>query len=166
METKKKQQDGDLLDRVIVNFTEDQKALQEQSKLIEDARSYKNEIKDRLKDSKRDLVTLMKYASDQQLKKIDALNIEFTEYSKGLNPVAESALKILEKHPKGAMTNEALYDEYVKGLPSPTSAYTYTEYNIKLRSLFNSQKLIRDETKDAISSREHIIRINGFKPKK
>ncbi len=161
-----KNNDGNLLDRVIINFTEDQKALEEQSTLIEDAKSYKNEIKDRLKDSRHDLVTLMKYATDEQIKQINELGIDLEDASRMTNPVATLAIEILEKQEKGSMTNEALYEAYVKTFKSPDDAFTYTEFNIKCRSLFNSMRLIREEPTDASSSREHIIKINGFRPKK
>lgn len=152
-----------MLDRVIENITQDQTALDEQNKLIDDARSYKREIQDRLKDSKRDLVTFVKYATPEQLKKLETLGIDAEDLGQGMNKVAELALEILSQSQKGEMTNGALYDAYVKTFKSPDDAYTYTEFNIKCRSLFNAQKLLRKEVKDAQSTRDFIISINGFK---
>ncbi len=153
-----------LLDRVIANITEDQKALDGQNELIENAKSYKAEIASRIRDSKRDLVTFVKYATPEQLKRLEELNIDLENTGQGLNKVAELALEILDKAPKGEMTNQALYNEYVKTFKHPQDAFNYTEFNIKCRSLFNSQRLIRKGPTDAKSSRDHIISINGFRP--
>ena len=153
-----------LLDRVIANITEDQKTLDGQNELIEKSKSYKAEIVSRIRDSKRDLVTFVKYATPEQLKRLEELNIDLEGTGQGLNKVAELALEILSKVPKGEMTNQALYNEYVKTFKHPQDAFNYTEFNIKCRSLFNSQRLIRKEPADAKSSREHIISINGFRP--
>ena len=152
-----------LLDRVIANITEDQKALDGQNELIDNAKSYKAEIVSRIRDSRRDLLTFVKYATPEQLKRLEELNIDLESTGQGLNKVAELALEILEKTPKGEMANEALFNEYVKTFKNANDAFNYTEFNIKLRSLFNSQRLIRKEPADAKSSREHIISINGFK---
>ena len=59
------------------------------------------------------------------------------------------------------MTNGELYDTYVKSLKNPNDAFSYTEFNIKCRSLFNAQRLLRKKGKDDTSSRDHIISING-----
>ena len=154
-----------ILDRVIANITEDQKALDEQNDLIERAKSYKREIQDRLRDSKRDLVTFVKYASPEQLARLKELEIDVEALGHSLNKVAELAFDILSKSSKGEMTNGALYDAYVKTFKNADDAFNYTEFNIKCRTLFNSQRLIRIESKDAKSSRDHVIRINGFKAK-
>ena len=159
-ETAPEKQD-DLLDRVIANITEDQHALREQNELIEKARSYRSEIHTRLKESKRDLATFVKYATPVQLKKLEELGIDSEEIGSGLNKVAELAFEILQQA-KGEMTNGALYDAYVKTFKNPDDAFNYTEFNIKCRSLFNSQKLIRKVVKDA-PTRDYLISINGFK---
>ncbi len=152
-----------ILDRVIANITEDQTALNEQNELIENAKSYKREVQDRLRDSKRDLITFVKYASPDQLKRLEELGIDTQDLGNGLNKVAELAFETLSKTPKGEMTNGDLYESYVTSFKNKEDAFNYTEFNIKCRSLFNSQRLIRIESKDAKSSRDHVIRINGFK---
>lgn len=154
-----------ILDRVIANITEDQTALNEQTELIEKAKSYKREIQDRLRDSKRDLVTFVKYANPEQLKRLEELQIDVEALGQTLNKVAEVAFDILSKTDKGEMTNGALYEAYVKTFKNPDDAFNYTEFNIKCRTLFNSQRLIRIEQKNAKSTRDHIVRINGFKAK-
>lgn len=155
----------DILNRVIANITEDQIALKEQMELIEKAKSYKREIQDRLRDSKRDLITFVKYANPEQLQRLKELDIDVESLGHSLNKVAEVAFDIISKTEKGEMTNGALYDAYVKTFRNPDDAFNYTDFNIKCRTLFNSQRLIRIEPKNAKSTREHVIRINGFKAK-
>ena len=161
----KQQAQDDLLDRVIANITEDQIALKEQDELLEKVKSYKKEIVDRIRDSRKDLVTFVKYATSDQLQKLKELEIDVEDLKDGVNKVAQMAMDILEKTPKGEMTNGLLYEAYQKSFKDKNDAFNYTEFNIKCRSLFNSQRLLRKETKDAKSSREHVISINGFKPK-
>lgn len=59
------------------------------------------------------------------------------------------------------MTNGDLYDAYVKTFKNPEDAFNYTEFNIKCRSLFNAQRLLRSKGKDASNSREDIVSLNG-----
>lgn len=161
----KKEAQDNLLDRVIANITEDQIALREQNDLLDKVKSYKKEIVDRIRDSRKDLVTFVKYATPDQLQKLKDLEIDVEDLKDGVNKVASLALEILEKTPKGELTNGELFEAYQKRFKNKDDALNYTEFNIKCRSLFNSQRLLRKETKDAKSSREHIISVNGFKPK-
>lgn len=154
-----------ILDRVIANITEDQTALNEQNELIEKAKSYKREIQDRLRDSKRDLVTFVKYANSEQLKRLEELEIDVESLGHSLNKVAEVAFDIISKTEKGEMTNGVLHEAYVKTFKNPDDAFNYTEFNIRCRTLYNSQRLIRIEPKNAKSTRDHVIRINGFQVK-
>jgi len=156
------QKQDNLLDRVISNITEDQKALDEQNELIESAKSYKREIIDRIKDSRRDLIAFAKYASDEQLEIIKSLNIDLENSGQGLSNIAQLVLDILQKQPKGLMNNGDLYTAYLNSLSDKDATCTYTAFNIKCRSLFNSQRLLKSESKDSKSSREDIISINGF----
>ena len=69
--------------------------------------------------------------------------------------------------PQGEMTNGDLYEAYAEeGGEAGDEAVKYATFNIKMRSLFASQKLIRHEPANAQNSKEHLIRINGFRPKK
>ena len=157
-------QQDDLLDRVIANITEDRLALKEQNELIEKAKSYKAEIVGRIKDLRRDLSTFVKYATKEQLERLKKLDINIEDLGSGLNPVAQQALDILQEQPKGEATNGDLYQMYHALQKNKEEAVSYTSFNIKCRSLFNSQRLIRIKPKDAKLSQDHIIRINGFKP--
>ncbi len=79
----------------------------------------------------------------------------------GLNSIASSALDIIMKVKNNQLTNAELYDNYVKSLKNKDEAVNYTEFNIKCRSLFNTQRLLRKKGKDSKSSKEDIISLNG-----
>ncbi len=50
---------------------------------------------------------------------------------------------------------------YEQTLLKKGGAFSYTEFNIKTRSLFNTQRLLRKKGKDPKSSRDDIISLNG-----
>jgi len=153
-----------IIEKVIATISEDQKMLQEQENVIEDAKEVKREIQSRLRDSKRDLATFIKYADDAQREKLLDMGLVLESQEGSLNKVAELAFDILQKSKDGEMTNGALYDAYVKEFKKPEDAFSYTDFNIKCRPLFNTQKLLRIEIAGK-KSRDFIIRINGFKKK-
>ncbi|MEM7086255.1 MAG: hypothetical protein AAF489_08745 [Bacteroidota bacterium] len=59
------------------------------------------------------------------------------------------------------MTNSELYEAYVKTFKNPEDAFGYSDFNIKCRPLFNSQRLLRKKGKDPKSSKDDIISLNG-----
>ena len=59
------------------------------------------------------------------------------------------------------MTNEELYNAYASTFKKKEDAFSYIEFNIKTRSLFNTQRLLRKKGKDPKSSRDDIISLNG-----
>tara|TARA_R100000306_G_scaffold62380_1_gene69181 strand:- start:8054 stop:8281 length:228 start_codon:yes stop_codon:yes gene_type:complete len=59
------------------------------------------------------------------------------------------------------MTNEEPYNVYANIFKKKEDAFNYTEFNIKTRSLFNTQRLLRKKGKDPKSSRDDIISLNG-----
>lgn len=59
------------------------------------------------------------------------------------------------------LTNAELYDAYAKTFKNQEDALSYTEFNIKCRTLFNTQRLIRKKGKDPKSSKDDIISLNG-----
>lgn len=128
---------------------------------IEWAKEEKREIVDRLKDYRRDVSVLLKYADDGHRKQIEELGFDFSESEQGLNPVAQMALDLILAAKGNQMTNEELYNAYVKTFKNKEDAFNYTEFNIKTRSLFNTQRLLRKKGKDPKSSREDIISLNG-----
>jgi soluble cytochrome b562 len=150
-----------IVEVLIENFKKDQEQLEESQKKIDEAKEAKREITDRMKDYRKDLSVLLKYADEEQVKKIQELGFDLTGASVGLNKVASIALDIIMKAKGNKMSNGALHSAYVESLENKESAVNYTEFNIKCRSLFNSQRLIRLEGKDPQSSRDHIIKLNG-----
>ncbi|MCI5050860.1 MAG: hypothetical protein MRY57_00950 [Candidatus Pacebacteria bacterium] len=150
-----------IIDVLIGNINEDQNLLKETETKIEEAKEAKRAVVSRLKDYRNDVSVLLKYADEAQQKKIEELGFDFSESERGLNPVASLALDILMKVKGNQMTNGELYSAYVKTFKNEEDAFSYTEFNIKTRSLFNTQRLLRKKGKDDQSSRDNIISING-----
>ncbi len=150
-----------IVDVLIENIKTDQKLLTETEAKIETVKSDKQIIVNRLKDHRRDISVVLKYANAAQQKKIEELGFDLSETSTGLNPVATLAFEIIMSAKDTKLTNEAWYDQYVKKANDKEDIVNYTEFNIKCRSLFNTQKLIRTKGKDASSSRSDMISLNG-----
>lgn len=150
-----------IVDVLIENIKTDQELLSSVDERIERAKEEKREIVDRLKDYRRDVSVLLKYADDGHRKQIEELGFDFSESEQGLNPVAQMALDIILAAKGNQMTNEELYNAYANTFKKKEDAFNYTEFNIKTRSLFNTQRLLRKKGKDPKSSREDIISLNG-----
>ena len=150
-----------IVDVLIENIKTDQELLSQTEVQIEEAKEAKKAVVDRLKDYRKDVSVLLKYADKEQQAKLEDLGFDFSESERGLNPVASVALDILMKAKGNQMTNEELYNVYVKTFKNKDDAYSYTEFNIKCRSLFNTQRLLRKKGKDDASSRDNIISVNG-----
>ena len=150
-----------IVDVLIENIKTDQMLLEQTETKMETIKDEKRIIVDRLKDYKRDVTVLLKYADDAQQKKIEALGFDLSESERGLNPIASSALDIIMKVKGNQLSNAELYDTYVKSLKNKDEAVNYTEFNIKCRSLFNTQRLLRKKSKESKSSKEDIISLNG-----
>jgi hypothetical protein len=159
---------ANIVDVLIENITTDHKLLKDAESTIEQAKDDKRDIVERLKDYKKDLLVLLKYANDQQKKKIDELGFDFEESKSGLNPVAQIALDIIMKAKDNTLSNFELYNKYVAYMFNKEGkTANYTEFNIKCRSLFNSQKLVRTKGKNSKSSKDDVISLNGsLKPPK
>ena len=150
-----------IVDVLIENIKTDQSLLEQTEAQIETAKENKRNVVDRLKDYRRDVTVLLKYADDDQQKKIEALGFDFSESERGLNPVASLVLDIVMKAKDNQLTNGDLYDAYVNTFKNKTDAFNYTDFNIKCRSLFNTQRLLRKKGSDPKSSRTDIISLNG-----
>jgi len=150
-----------IVDVLIENIKTDQELLATTETKISEAKEEKRAITERLKDYRRDISVLLKYADDNHRKQIEELGFDFSESEQGLNPVAQIALDLVLVAKGNQMTNEELYNAYVKTFKNKEDAFNYTEFNIKTRSLFNTQKLLRKKGKDSKSSREDIISLNG-----
>ena len=153
--------DVSIVDVLIENIKTDQTLLQETEVKIDEAKEAKKAVVDRLKDYRRDVSVLLKYADDDRRKQIEALGFDFSESERGLNPVASIVLDIIMKAKDNQLTNAELYEAYVKTFKKKEDTFNYTEFNIKCRSLFNTQRLLRKKSKDSKSSREDIISLNG-----
>jgi len=146
---------------LIENIKTDQALLIETNQKIETAKDEKRDITDRLKDYRRDASTMLKYASETEVKQLEDLGFDFSESERGLNAVATLAFDLIVKAKYTKLTNDALYQQYVATFKKEEDACNYTEFNIKCRPLFNSQRLLRTKGKDPKSSREDIISLNG-----
>lgn len=146
---------------LIENISTDQELLKDADNAIEKAKDDKRDITDRLKEYRKDLSVLLKYANEKQKQKIEELGFDFSESSSGLNSVAQTALDIILKAKDNKLTNDALYKAYVGTHEKESNAVSYTEFNIKCRSLFHSQKLVRTKGKDPKSSKDDVISVNG-----
>ena len=155
-----------IVDVLIQNIETDQALLKDADKQIAEAKATKGEITDRLKDYRKELVVITKYANDEQKQKIEALGFDTSESNSGLNDVATKVLSIIMEAKDHSLTNDELYTIYAGSQENPKDALNYTAFNIKCRSLFNSQRLIRKKASDGSSSREDIISLNGTPAKK
>jgi len=146
---------------LIENIKTDQALLAETDQKIDEAKEAKRAVVDRLKDYRRDVSTMLKYASVEEVAQLEELGFDFSESERGLNPVATLAFDLIVKAKDNKLTNDALYQAYVATFKNKEDAFNYTEFNIKCRPLFNSQRLLRKKSGDPKSSREDIISLNG-----
>jgi|TARA_B110000285_G_scaffold48687_1_gene55149 hypothetical protein len=151
-----------IVDVLIENIKTDQGLLQEVEAKIETAKDEKQEIVNRQKEQQKDMATLLKYADETQQAKITELGFEFSEPQKNVNTIAAVAFDIIIKAKDNQMTNGDLYDDYIKSCKDKKEDFVnYSAFNIKCRSLFNTQKLLRKKGVDPKSSRADIVSLNG-----
>lgn len=150
-----------ILDVLIENIQTDQNLLEEVESKIETAKDEKQTIVNRLKEHHKDLSVLSKYANEEQQSKIKELGFSIVEPQKNVNTVAVLAFDLIIKAKDNQLTNDAWYKGYVASLLKGEKALNYSAFNIKCRTLFNTQKLLRKKSGDPKSSREDIISLNG-----
>ena len=151
-----------IVDVLIENIKTDRDLLQQVDAKIDEAKEEKRKVLDRLKDYRKDLSVLLKYADNAQKQKIEELGFEIQEQGNGLNPVAQSAFEIILKAKDNQLTNGELYLAYERAvIAKKQEPVNYTEFNIKCRTLFNTQRLLRKKGKDPKNTREDIISLNG-----
>ena len=153
--------DASIVDVLIENIKTDQALLEQTEVQIEKAKDEKREVVARLKDYRKDVSVLLKYADDERRKQIEELGFDFSETENGLNPVASLVLDTIVKAKDNQLTNAELYDAYSKTVKNENECLSYTEFNIKCRSLFNTQRLLRKKGKDPKSSKDDVISLNG-----
>lgn len=150
-----------IVDVLIGNIKEGQMLLNVLEAKIEEAKGEKQTIVNRLKDYRKDVSILLKYADDSKKQVLEDLGFDFSETQRGMNAVASATLDIIMKIKGNECTNAQLYDAYVKTFKNKEDAVNYTEFNIKCRSLFNTQRLVRKKAGNPKTSREDIISLNG-----
>lgn len=150
-----------IVDLLIENIKTDQNLLADVETNIDKAKDEKRAIISRLKAYQKDISVLLKYADSEKKKELEALGFDFSETERGVNPVASIAYDLVVKTKGNKLTNAELYEAYVNFLPKKENAVSYTEFNIKCRSLFNTQRLIRKKGNDPKSSRDDSISLNG-----
>jgi hypothetical protein len=150
-----------IVDVLIQNIETDQELLLEAEITITGAKEKKAAIAERLKDYRKEIVVILKYANEEQKEQIEALGFNTAESNSGLNTVATLAMDIIMKAKDTKLTNEVLYNAYVETFENKEGVVNYTAFNIKCRPLFNSQRLIRTKAAEGLSSREDIISLNG-----
>lgn len=153
--------DASIVDVLIENIKTDQSLLEQTEVQIEKAKDEKREVVARLKDYRKDVSVLLKYADEERRKQIEELGFDFSETENGLNPVASLVLDTIVKAKDNQLTNAELYDVYSKTVKNENERLSYTEFNIKCRSLFNTQRLLRKKGKDPKSSKDDVISLNG-----
>ncbi|MCI5051016.1 MAG: hypothetical protein MRY57_01800 [Candidatus Pacebacteria bacterium] len=152
---------ANIVDILIGNIKEDQMLLNVLEARIEEAKNEKRAIVSRLKEYQKDITVLLKYADNGKKKELEALGFDFSETDRGMNSVASKAYEIITNAKGNKLTNDELYTAYVDSLKDKDTAVNYTEFNIKCRTLFNTQRLLRKKGKDLKSSRDDIISLNG-----
>ena len=153
---------ANVIDVLIESIKSDQELLISNDKQMEILKEERKEVANRLKGYRTDVTVLLKYADEKHKEQIEALGLDLSEStSQSMNLVANLVMEIVMKAKDNTLTNGALYEAYVQAQKSPEEAVNYTEFNIKCRTLFNTQRLLRSKGKDATNSREDIISLNG-----
>ncbi|GGG19963.1 hypothetical protein GCM10011344_20740 [Dokdonia pacifica] len=150
-----------MVDVLIQNITTDQELLKQADQKIADAKQEKSDVADRIKGYRKEAEVFLKYANEDQKKKIEALGFDTAETRSSLNDVATRALNIIMEAKGNSLTNDELYTIYAGSHKNPKELVNYTAFNIKCRPLFNSQRLLRKKAGEGLSSREDIISLNG-----
>ena len=151
-----------IIDVLIENIKTDQELLKEAEQAIETAKDNKREILDRFKDYRKDLSVLMKYADEKHRKQIEELGFDLSDSGNGLNQIAQIAFDLILKAKDNTIENGEWYEAYAKiQIDKKVEPVSYSEFNIKCRSLFNTQRLLRKKGSDPKNTREDMISLNG-----
>ena len=150
-----------VIDIMIENIVTDRELLKEADEEVKAAQDIRREIRSRLDRLYVDIHTLGKYATEEQQARIDACDIDTGQTSlRKVNEIAAKAFELIVNAQDSQMTNGLWYEAYCKELPEGSDKPNYTQFNIKCRGLFNTQKLIRTK-KEGVSSRNYVISLNG-----
>lgn len=158
-----------VIEDMISNLKLDIEARDEQTKIKEEATEFISDADERIRNGGQALSFMTDYMTDEQIETVNGLDIYYEELEASpergrLNEVAQVTLEIVKKSKEGKITNGELYEKYKEQVEKTEDApVKYTQFNIKNRSLFSNERLLREVPEDAASSRDHIIKINGFK---
>jgi hypothetical protein len=160
---------ANVIEDMISNLKLDIEARDEHKEQLQNAKDFISEADDRIKGASEALSFMTDYLTDEQIETIEALELYHVDLEPSpnrgsLNEVAQLAFEIINKSKTGQMTNGELYESYAK--QAGDNAVKYGDFNIKLRSLYSNVRLIRIEPEDAVNSRDHVIKVNGFTSKK
>ena len=152
-----------MIDNLIENIKTDKALLEEAELQIASAKENKRRISERLKEYSSDIRVLSKYLDDTQKAKLEELDLypQSNTTKTRMNIIAEGALEILIHAKDYKLTNEAWYNAFIKSHPNEKEHLSYSEFNIKCRSLFNTMKVLRTKGKNPKSSKDDIISLNG-----
>lgn len=151
-----------MIDVLIENIKTDVEMLKDVEEKLEPLQTEKREISARIKEHQKDASVLIKYADEKDRAQLEELGFYIPPSITGLNEVASLALEIVGMSKDKKLSNDALYKQYVNTCKQKKEVPVgYAEFNIKCRSLFNTQRLVRTKGKDPKSSREDIISLNG-----
>jgi len=134
-----------------------QALLKEKELLLQQTRDEKKEISDLLKGFRKDISTLYKYVSDAEREKIDSLGFGPSTSSTGLNHIAQFALDVINEKKK--ISNGDLYSAYIDSLTQEEEPLTYTIFNVKIRSIFNTGQVTKQKNEDGKDTRDDVIQL-------
>lgn len=152
-----------MIQTLIDNLKEDVALLEQVEEKLSPLEAQKREISARIKEHQRDAGVLIKYADDNDRTQLEELGFVIPSSITGLNPIATIALEAMIKAKDKKLSNDGLYKAYEKiAKEEQLEIATYSEFNIKCRPLFNSQKFSRIKGKDPKSSRDDLISLNSM----
>lgn len=151
-----------MIDSLIENIKTDQELLADVDVQIGKSKQEKKDIQDRLKECYTDLQVFVKYMDDEQKVKLDELELDIKSIpSRNVNSVSSVAFDILVNAKDNTLTNLEWHEAYLKTLSADDKQISYTAFNIKCRSLFNTNKVLRTKGTDPKSSKDDMISLNG-----
>ena len=161
---------GNVIEDMISNLKLDIEARDEQEVIKDEAAEFISDANERIKKGSQALSFMTDYMTEKQIEIVNELDLYYEDLEPSpergrLNEVAQVAFDIIKKSKDGQMTNGDLYEKYKEHVEQKTdeTPVKYGEFNIKNRSLFSNLRLLREVPEDAVNSRDHIIKVNGFK---
>ncbi len=151
-----------MIDSLIENIKNDRAFLEKIEEKIFLSKEERKEILDRLKEYYADIHVFVKYMDEEQQAKLDELELDIKNSKvRVTNIVSAVAFDILVKAKDYKLSNVEWHEAYLKTLSSDDKQISYTAFNIKCRSLFNTNKVTRTKGADSKSSKDDVISLNG-----